>query len=89
MTQTATQQTQAEKIQGLIQEFSKDRDIIEAVRSIEARPATTQDRYADYMAFLTPYTGKQTALYVISQAMILAGGNRAGISWAIRILTGN
>ena len=59
MTQTLTaQQTQQEKVQGLIKEFSVDKDIIQAVTDIESRYATTQNHYGDYMSFLSPYQAK-------------------------------
>ena len=52
MTQTSTaQQTQQEKVQGLIREFSIDKDIIQVVTDIESRYATTQNHYGDYMIF--------------------------------------
>jgi hypothetical protein len=89
MTQTLTaQQTQQEKVQGLIKEFSVDKDIIQAVTDIESRYATTQNHYGDYMSFLAPYQAKPTALYIISEALVLAGASRAGVAWAIKILKG-
>ena len=89
MNNTATaQQTQQEKVKGLVIEFSKDQDIIDTVKLIEGRIATTQDHYGDYMNFLTPYQSKATALYIISEALILAGANRKGVAWAIKLLKG-
>ena len=91
MTQTltaGTQQTQQEKVQGLIKEFSIDKDIIQAVTDIESRYATTQNHYGDYMSFLAPYQAKPTALYIISEALVLDGASRAGVAWAIKILKG-
>ena len=91
MTQTltaGTQQTQQEKVQGLIKELSIDKDIIAFVNKTEGRFATTQNHYGDYMSFLAPYQAKPTALYIISEAIVLAGASRAGVAWAIKILKG-
>ena len=80
--------TQNEKVQGLIKEFSTDKDIVQVVKDIERRYATTQDHYGDYMSFLAPYQSKATALYIISEALVIAGANRNGVNWAVRILKG-
>ena len=88
MIQTLTAGTQQEKVQGLIKEFSIDKDIIQVVNDIESRHATTQDHYGDYMSFLAPYQAKPTALYIISEALVLAGASREGVAWAIKILKG-
>ena len=79
-------QDQISKAKALVIEFSKDPDIIQVVKDIESRYATTQDHYGDYISFLTPYKG--TALYIISEALVMAGASRAGVVWAVRILRG-
>lgn len=85
--QTLTQD-QETKVKGLIQEFSKDPDIVSFVERTEARIATTKGHYGDYMAFLTPYQDKASALYIISEALKAAGADHAGVSWAIKLLKG-
>lgn len=82
---TTEQQT---KVDGLIQEFSKDPDIMGFVQKTESGIKTTQDNYGAYMAFLTPYANKSMALHIISEALKLAGANANGVAWALRILKG-
>ena len=81
-------QAQAEKLKILIQEFSKDADIVKIVTDIEARIATTQYHYGDYMAALSQFNKSRTMLYIMSQAMVRAGADVEGVAWAVRLLKG-
>ena len=81
-------QIQKEKLDSMIKEFSKDKDIIKIVNQIEHGMKTTQYNYGRYLQFLTPYAKDKTALYIISEALKLAGGNIQGIQSAIKILIG-
>ena len=88
-TEAATATTEQQlKIKELIQEFSKDQDIINFVNKTEKSFKLTQDHYGDYMAFLSPYSQKASALYIISQALILAGANYNGVVSALRVIKG-
>jgi hypothetical protein len=53
------------KIEGLISEFAKDKDILEAVKSIESGAKTTQNHYGRYMSALSPYTKDRVALHIV------------------------
>jgi hypothetical protein len=81
---TATQ----EKLNPVIVQFSKDQDIIDFVKKTEGRTATTQGHYGDYMAFLTPFTKDKLSLYVMSEALKLAGADVQGVQGAMMILNG-
>ena len=87
-TQTQPEVTQMDKVRGLISEFSKDKDIVDTVALIEGRMMSTKGHYGDYMSFLAPYQAKPTALYIISEALRIAGGNSEGIAWAVKLLKG-
>jgi len=81
--------TATDKANMLIEEFSKDTDIVEFVKRTEGRIATTKGHYGEYMHFLSPYTGKDPIyLYILSQALIKAGADSYGVAWAVRILKG-
>src|SRR3990167_6635832 len=70
---------QKAKIEGLIQEFSMDEDIISFVNKTESGIKITQDNYGIYMAFLSPYADKPGALYIVSEALKLAGASFNGV----------
>lgn len=76
------------KLDALIDEFSRDQDIIDAVKEIESSPRITDGHYGRYMNFLSPYASKATALYIISQALLKAGANHRGVTSALRIIAG-
>ena len=78
----------AKKLTDTIVAFSKDPDIVEAVKKIEARGETTQYHYGDYLGFLSPYSGDKLAFTVISRALVLAGANPDGVEWACRLIKG-
>jgi hypothetical protein len=80
---------QNEKVALLIEELSKDPDVIKIVKDIEGKIMTTQDHYGDYMEFLSQYSKSMTELYIISKAMIKAGANANGVSWAVKLLKGS
>lgn len=77
---------QKQKVAELVKEFAKDPDIVSFVQKTESRIATTKGHYDDYMAFFTPYASKPSALYIISQACLLAGASYDGVSGALSIL---
>lgn len=73
----------------LINEFSKDKDIIQAVKRIESGISTTQNNYGKYMAFLNPYIKDKLSLYIISESLKLVKGcNIQGINSALMVLKG-
>ena len=81
--------TTQEKANMLIEEFAKDRDIVEFVERTENKIATTRGHYGEYMHFLTPYVGKEPIyIHVLSQALIKAGADSYGVEWAVKILRG-
>ena len=63
---------------------SLEPEAITLVQAIEAKPATTQNRYGDYMAVLGQ-APRATAL-LLGVAMAENGGNRAGIAAAFKAL---
>ncbi len=77
-----------EKIEALVIEFSRDKDLIDFVEKTESRIATTKGHYGDYMNFLIPYASNSIQLYIISRALLMAKADAIGISSAIRIITG-
>ena len=84
-----TEQERKDKINSLIDEFSKDPDIIDFVKKTEKGLATTQNNYGKYMSFLTPYVSKPSSLYIISKALIAAGANARGVGSALQVLKGD
>jgi len=76
------------KLSEAINTLSKDIDIIAIVKAIEGGIKTTKDNYGAYMQVLSPYSKDVTSLYIISEALKLAGGNVNGIQWACKILLG-
>lgn len=77
------------KVNMLISEFSRDKDIIQAVNQIESGIKTTQFNYGKYMAFLSPYNKDNLTLYIISESLKLVKGvNIQGVNWALKLLKG-
>ena len=72
----------------LATDISNEPDIIKMVKEIEGRPATTQNHYGDYMAFLSPISKDRIVLEVMGMALVKVGANPQGIAWANRILVG-
>jgi hypothetical protein len=69
----------------LIKELAED--VRPEVQRIEAKPATTQNHYGDYMALLNIVSGGNSQVgKVISLALIEAGANKAGVASALKIL---
>lgn len=78
-----------DKIQKAIAQMAIDPDIIELVRTIEAKPKTTKGHYGDYMHFLTPFTKQgRTMTGIIAEALIKAGADAYGVQYAVLIVTG-
>ena len=80
--------TNGEMVTKLIQEFSKDADIVGYVKDVEARIATTKGHYGDYLTFLNPYAKDNVALYIISEALKVAGADGFGVSSAVSLIRG-
>jgi hypothetical protein len=76
------------KLSDAIVQLSKDKDVIDVVSEIENGVKTTKDHYGKYMQFLTPYVKDKISLYVISEALKIAGGNAQGINSALILLKG-
>ena len=76
------------KVEGLIEEFSKDVDVLDFVNKTESGIKITKGNYGKYMAFLNSYVNDPTALYIISQALVRAGADSYGVSSALGLLTG-
>lgn len=77
------------KVNMLISEFSRDKDIIQAVKKIESGISTTQFNYGAYMQFLSPYNKDNLTLYIISESLKLVKGvNIQGVNWALKLLKG-
>lgn len=56
------------------------------VQAIEAKPATTQNHYGDYMSLIATLAQDRTMRTFIGLAMLRMGGNRQGIKSAMQIL---
>jgi len=79
-----------QKIKQAIDMLSKDPDIIEMVKHIESKPATTKGHYGDYMGVLDQYKSQgKVMLHIISQALIGAGADAGGVQAALGIMTGS
>jgi hypothetical protein len=87
-TLTQTEKTQLEKINAYIEVLSTDPDIVETVKRIESGIKTTQGNYGRYLQFLTPFAKDTVTLYTISRALIKAGADEYGVSWACRLIKG-
>ena len=85
---TQEQTKQKAKLDELIKELSTDKDIVGFVQKTEKSIKTTQNHYGKYMFFLTPYASNKMYLFVISQALMQAGANIAGVNSAIMVLKG-
>jgi hypothetical protein len=83
-----TDQERKEKINSMIDEFSKDPEIVDFVKKTEKSLATTQNHYGKYMSFLTPFSSKPVTLYIMSRALIGAGANAQGVGSALRVIKG-
>ena len=65
------------------------------VENIEKSIKTTQNHYGRYMSALSQFAGNESdqqrtiMLFVISESMLKAGANQAGIDSAMSILTGS
>lgn len=84
-----TDQERKEKINSMIDEFSKDPEIVDFVKKTEKSLATTQNHYGKYMSFLTPFSSKPVTLYIMSKALIAAGANARGVGSALQVLKGD
>lgn len=56
------------------------------VRAIEAKPATTQNHYGDYMSLIATLSQERTMRQFLGLAMIRMGANRQGVKSAMQIL---
>ena len=81
-----TEEEKKAKIQAAIKDLGTDPDIIKIVADIEGRIKTTQGHYGDYMAFLTNFQKDRVMLYIMSEALLMAGADHQGISGALMIL---
>jgi len=82
-------ETREQKIQKVISDLSKDPDILEMVKTIESKMATTKGHYGDYMRVLDDYKKNRTMLNVMAQALIGAGANPEGVQAALGIMSGS
>jgi len=81
-----TESQQIAKLNEAITDLANDPDIKDAVTAIESSTPTTQHNYGRYMAILSPYAKDRTILYVMSQALIVAGANRSGVASALQVI---
>lgn len=77
-----------EKILALVDEFSRDQDVIDFVKKVEARSDTTRGHYADYMGFLCAFQSNRTQMLIMAAALVKAGADSQGVSDATGIITG-
>ena len=77
-----------ERLNPVLKETALDADIIALVKDIEGSIQTTQNHYGRYMAFLSLFNKDKMALYVMSEALKLAGANVSGVQSAMMILNG-
>lgn len=83
------EKTREEKIAGLVDELSRDKDIVDLVKGIEGRIETTKGRYGDYMTTLSQFNSDHTTLIIMARAFKKAGANSYGVDWAVKLLTGS
>ncbi len=81
-------ETEKEKVLRLIDEFSRDKDILEVVKRIESSVPATKGHYGRYLTFLTPYQDNKGVLAIITGALMKAGANRFGVESAYSLITG-
>ncbi len=77
-----------ETLESVIQEFTKDPNLVSFVERTEKGIKTTQDNYGKYMAFLSPYNSNRIAFYVVKEALKRAGANVLGVESAARLVFG-
>ncbi len=69
-------------INGLAEDFKPE------VTKIEARLATTQNHYGDYMHLINVVSKDKRTAQIVSLALIKAGASRDGVSSAMKVLHG-
>lgn len=62
-------------------------EAVEIVKTVEAKFATTQNHYGDYMAILSQAPDTLTR-YGLAEAIKNNGGNSSGVNSALQILSG-
>ena len=77
------------KVQGLIKEFSTDKEMIDIVNKLESGIKTTQNNYGAYMSFLTQFNKDKLTLYIMAESIkLIKGCNIQGVNSALRVLIG-
>jgi hypothetical protein len=85
MTTLTPEQKQA-KLKQLVTDLAGD--LRETVAKIEAKLATTQNHYGDYMALLSSIARDKNTAKIISMALVEAGANVQGVTSAMRVSYG-
>jgi uncharacterized pyridoxal phosphate-containing UPF0001 family protein len=83
---TGTKQETVDRARELIDGIA--RDLAETVQRIEAKTATTRNRYGDYMAVIGTLADNKAKATFIALALVKAGANRQGVSDAMRVMYG-
>ena len=74
-----------DKLQTLINGLAQD--VQPEVKRIEAKPATTQNHYGDYMALINVGSDRNSKVgKLIALALIQAGANKNGVNSALQVL---
>jgi hypothetical protein len=80
---------QKDKIETAIDTLSKDEDIVALVKEIEGGVSTTKGNYGKYMQVMTQWgNASPVMLDIVSRALVRAGADSYGVSWAKRIING-
>jgi hypothetical protein len=78
-----------EATQKVIRDIAADDEFKAAVAKIEARPATTQHHYGDYMGMISSLSGGNKNMAVmIALAIIEAGGHPVGVENGLKFGVG-
>lgn len=64
-------------------------DVQPIVDDIESKPATTKGNYGRYMAALSRLGTDKNSMILVAVTMIRAGGNKYGITSALKICRGD
>jgi hypothetical protein len=75
-----------ERINALVNDLSRDPDIVSVVKDIEGSIKTTLDHYGRYMSFLSGFTSQPGYVFIMAMALKQAGANADGVNSAVSML---
>ena len=83
---TLTPEEKKAKLKQLITDLADD--LKPEVVKIEAKLATTQHHYGNYMAFISAIARDKSTATIIAAALVEAGANAQGVASAMRVSYG-